>query len=89
MAEGGQKRSKTSHRTPAQESKHWQDYGKKHKAANRKRKAARRTLEKSGKVTKGDGKEVDHKDGNPKNNARSNLRVRLSLIHISEPTRPY
>lgn len=76
MAARGEKRSPTSHRTPTQESKHWQDYGKKHKAANRKRKAARRTLEKSGKVTKGDGKEVDHKDGNPKNNARSNLRVR-------------
>ena len=26
-------------------------------------------------VKKGDGKEVDHKDGNPRNNKRSNLQV--------------
>ena len=77
MAAKGEKRSPTSHRTPTQESKHWQDYGKKHKAANRKRKAARRTLEKSGKVTKGDGKEVDHKKPLRKSgtNARKNLAV--------------
>ena len=29
----------------------------------------------SGKVSKGDGKEIDHRDGNPRNNAPSNLRV--------------
>ena len=42
---------------------------------NAKRKAARRKLEKEGKVRKGDGKEVDHKNRNPKDNSRSNLRV--------------
>lgn len=42
---------------------------------NAKRKAARRMLEKEGKVRKGDGKEVDHKNRNPKDNSRSNLRV--------------
>lgn len=42
---------------------------------NAKRKAARRKLEKEGKVRKGDGKDVDHKNGNPKDNSRSNLRV--------------
>jgi hypothetical protein len=31
---------------------------------------------KLGKVRKGDGKDVDHKDGNPKNNGKHNLRVR-------------
>lgn len=36
---------------------------------------ARREMEKAGKVQKGDGKDVDHKDGNPKNNSKSNLRV--------------
>ena len=36
---------------------------------------ARRTLERIGLVKKGDGKDVDHKDGNPKNNSRANLRV--------------
>lgn len=40
-----------------------------------KRNAARREMEKAGKVHKGDGKDVDHKNGNPQNNSRSNLRV--------------
>ena len=42
---------------------------------NAKRKAARRKLEKAGRVRKGDGKDVDHKNRNPKDNRRSNLRV--------------
>jgi hypothetical protein len=41
-----------------------------------KRVLARRLMMKLGKVKKGDGKDVDHKDGNPKNNGKSNLRVR-------------
>jgi hypothetical protein len=28
-----------------------------------------------GRVREGDGKEVDHKDGNPKNNRPSNLQI--------------
>ena len=40
-----------------------------------KRNAARRKLEKEGKVSKGDGKDVDHRDGSPNNNSRKNLRV--------------
>jgi len=44
--------------------------------ANRsKRVLARRKLEKEGRVTKGDGKDVDHRDGNAQNNSDSNLRV--------------
>lgn len=43
--------------------------------ANAKRKAARRKLEKAGLVKKGDGKDVDHKNRNPKDNRRSNLRA--------------
>ena len=39
------------------------------------RNAARRSLEKSRTVRKGDGKHVDHRDGDPTNNRRSNLRV--------------
>lgn len=35
----------------------------------------RKKAEKKGKVKKGDGKHIDHKDGNPKNNGRKNLRV--------------
>lgn len=75
MAEGGEKRSPTAHRTPSQMSRHWQEYGKKHKKKNRARKKARRIMEKAGKVRKGDGREVDHKDGNANNNSKKNLRV--------------
>ena len=49
-----------------------QPHVKKKRAA---RNRARRILEKEGKVHKGDGKDVDHKDGNPSNNSRENLRV--------------
>ena len=75
MAEGGEKRSPTAHRTKSQMSRHWQEYGKKHKKANRNRKKARRLMEKAGKVRKGDGKEVDHKDGNPHNNSKKNMQI--------------
>lgn len=40
-----------------------------------KRVLARRKMMKKGRVRKGDGNDVDHKDGNPKNNGDSNLRV--------------
>ena len=46
-------------------------------AANRSRKAARRMLEKGGLVKKGDGKDVDHKNRNYKDNSVKNLRVQL------------
>lgn len=39
------------------------------------RNAARRLLEKEGKVSKGDGKDVAHKNNNPRVNDRSNLAV--------------
>ena len=39
------------------------------------RNKARRKLEKEGVVKKGDGKDVDHKNKNPKSNGRSNLRA--------------
>lgn len=45
---------------------------KKRRAA---RNTARRRMIKAGKVRKGDGKDVHHKDGNPRNNKRSNLSV--------------
>ena len=57
--------------------KEYQEHGgterqKKRRAARNK---ARRHLERIGRVHKGDGKEVDHKDYNPENNSPSNLRV--------------
>ena len=45
------------------------------KGDNASRKRARRKMEKEGKVKKGDGKDVAHKNGNPKDNRRSNLSV--------------
>lgn len=45
---------------------------KKRRAA---RNAARNAAIKAGKVKKGDGKEIDHKDYNPLNNSPSNLRI--------------
>tara|TARA_R100000951_G_scaffold56271_1_gene47271 strand:+ start:200 stop:454 length:255 start_codon:yes stop_codon:yes gene_type:complete len=39
------------------------------------RNAARRAMEKSGKVKKGDGKDVTHRNGNPRDNSSKNLGV--------------
>lgn len=45
----------------------------------KKRRAARNStrseMEKKGRVRKGDGKDIDHKDYNPSNKSSSNLRV--------------
>ena len=46
--------------------------GKKDRAA---RNAARNAAEKAGRVSKGDGKEIDHKNFRPRDNSPSNLRV--------------
>lgn len=45
------------------------------KADRASRNRARYKAMKAGKVSKGDGKEIDHKDFNPRNNSSSNLRV--------------
>ena len=50
-----------------------------------KRNAARRLLEKEGKVRKNDGKDVDHKNGNANDNSRSNLRVQSKKDNRSFP----
>lgn len=39
------------------------------------RNAARREMEAKGKVRKGDGKDVAHRDNNPRNNSSKNLSV--------------
>lgn len=56
------------------------EYAKYHsRPEQRKRRSARvlarRKMEKEGRVRKGDGKDVDHRDRNPRNNSRKNLRV--------------
>ena len=45
---------------------------KKNRASRNK---ARTLLSSVGRVRKGDGKDIDHRDGNPKNNSKSNLSV--------------
>lgn len=39
------------------------------------RNKVRRKALKDGRVKKGDGKDIDHVDGNPRNNSKKNLRV--------------
>lgn len=48
---------------------------KKAKRDRASRNTARRRAEREGRVRKGDGKEVDHIDSNPRRNVSSNLRV--------------
>lgn len=48
---------------------------KKAKRDRASRNKARRQAEREGRVHRGDGKEVDHVDSNPRHNASSNLRV--------------
>ena len=45
---------------------------KKNRASRNK---ARTLLSSSGRVSKGDGRDIDHRDGNPRNNSKSNLSV--------------
>ena len=56
--------------------KEYLTYHKKHLLDNNARHRARYDAEKKGKVHVGDGKDIDHKDKKPKNNSRTNLRVR-------------
>ena len=47
------------------------------------RNAARAAMEKAGKVRKGDGKDVDHKNSNPRDNSKGNLRVQSKSANRS------
>lgn len=49
------------------------------------RNAARRTLTKVGAVKKGDGKDVNHRNGNPRDNSRKNLQVTTKRANRSFP----
>lgn len=79
MAEGGEKRDPSSHRTPGQIRRKNRGYDARpenvQKRANNN--AARAMLMKEGKVKKGDGKDVNHKvpQRSGGSNARSNLNV--------------
>lgn len=49
------------------------------------RNSARSAMVKAGKASKGDGKDVDHKNGNPKDNSKRNLRVTTKKANRSFP----
>ena len=56
------------------------DYAKEYrdyhgKPEQRKRRSSRNKARRKAGLKKGDGKEVDHKVGNPNNNSKSNMRV--------------
>lgn len=59
----------------AKKAKYDTEYNKKTVGDRVARNAARRAMEKAGKVSKGDGKDVDHKNGNPQDNRRSNWSI--------------
>ncbi len=54
-------------------------------AKNASRKAARRKLVKAGVVKKGDGKDVDHQNRNPKDNSTKNLKAKPKSVNRSFP----
>jgi len=62
MAEKGEKRDPTSHRTPTQQRRHTRGYNATPEQVERRteQNKARRLMEKAGKVHKGDGKDVHH-----------------------------
>lgn len=47
----------------------------KYKKDRASRNKMRRLMIREGKVKKGDNKDIDHKNGNPRDNRRSNLRI--------------
>jgi len=65
----------------------YQTYHKNHLKDNNARHRARYAAEKEGKVRVGDGKEVHHKDNNPRNNAPSNRQVTTAKVNKSKPRR--
>lgn len=72
MPAKGQLKSTASARSKYQRKYNSQPEQKKRRAARNKARAA---ALKSGRVKKGDGKDIDHKDFNPKNNSKGNTRV--------------
>jgi len=67
-----------------------QEYDRYHASPEQKKKrasrnAARSEMEAKGKVRKGDGKDVDHKNTNARDNSKGNLRVQSKSANRSFP----
>jgi hypothetical protein len=75
--------SKNYKRDYKQEGKYQATEEQKKKRASRN--AARREAIKDGKVRKGDGKDIDHKNGNARDNSKGNLRVQSASANRSFP----
>lgn len=79
MAENGEKRDPSSHRTPGQIKRQVKGYNSRPEQIKKrvKNNQARAMLEKEGRVSKGDGKDVHHKKPQRSGggNSRSNLAV--------------
>ena len=71
------KKKKSTSRKPRNYKREYKKYHKKPKQKKRRaqRNSARRKMTKAGKVRKGDGKDVDHKNRNTADNRKKNLRV--------------
>jgi len=65
----------------------YESYHKKHLKDNNARHRARYAAEKAGKVSRGDGKEIDHKNNNPRDNSSGNTRVMTRKANRSRPRR--
>lgn len=73
MAKKGEHKANATERSKQQRAYNSSPTQKKRRAE---RNASRRKMEAAGKVKRGDGKDVDHKDKNTANKSSSNLRVR-------------
>ena len=65
--------------------KEYRDYHAKPKQKKRRaeRNSSRAKMEKAGRVSKGDGKDIDHKDRNTANQSSKNLRVQTKKSNRS------
>lgn len=82
MARSPKSQKNTPARQAAQAKYNSKPEQKKRRAA---RNAARREMIAAGRVRKGDGKDIAHKDNNPHNNAKSNLKVQSPSSNRSIP----
>ena len=67
--------------------KEYQSYHKKHLKDNNARHRARYAAEKAGRASVGDGKDLDHKNNNPRDNSPGNVRVMSAKANRSRPRR--